>query len=609
MRVLKYRLRNIEKCLIVLAMCTLLTIGLSPIKLGYSQAKTSLSKWVQREGKLYGGTVRVPEFADVGTLNQFMATTTWEFEIIDLVYDPLVIMAPDMSFVGRLAKDWEVSEDGLTWTFYLYENATWHDGVPVTAEDCKFTYDLWLEYKMGRLADLVDMVNSTEALDDYTFVLHLNYPYAPLLTRLVQAQYIVPKHIWENVDDPTTFSNMEHPIGSGPFKFVERAPGQYIKLAANPDYHLGRPFVDYIIWPIISNPDAMLMAFMAGEIDAVTWTIPYSTVENMKTVENPHIKLVEIAETGARYLIFQCTRYPTNQTWFRHVVAHCINVTEVVETVYQGYADPGNNGRISPALTKYYNPDTEKEKMYPYNLTRAAELLDEHGFIDIDGDGWREDDHGNKLELTLYSPAYDPCRVRWGEMLTEGLAAVGIKVNYQPLEWTALVDYLNSANFDMLIIGGVGSTDPDLLYGLYHTEGGWNKGRTNYSNPELDQLLEQQRKMINETERIVLIKQIQVEIAKEIPLLNVVHQHFIFAYRDDRIAGWVTGPLHSPDNFFSFMNIYDVSLAQQQQQPEQPEKVEVIPPWAYALAVITVIAVVCAVYLGYAYRKKVLSTK
>jgi peptide/nickel transport system substrate-binding protein len=349
----------------------------------------------------------------------------------------------------------------------------------------------------------------------------------------------------------------------------------------------------------------MLLALMSGQIDAMTWTIPYATVENMKKVPSPAIHIVELVETGARYLIFQCKHYPTNQTWFRQVVAYILNVTDVVKTVYLGYADEGNMGRVSPALTKWYNPDTTYSKMYPYNLTKAAQLLDEHNFKDIDGDGWREDDQGNKLVLTLYSPSYDPQRVRWGEMIKDGLANVGIQVDYHPLEWTMLVNYLNSGTFDMLIIGGVGSLDPDLLYSLYHSEGGWNINNANYANPDLDKLLEQQRATTDEEERIALIKQIQVEIAKEIPLLNVVHQHFIYAYRDDKIAGWITSPFLGPDNFFSFMNIYDVALSQQQPPPQGGEEVkEVIPPWVYALIVITVIAVICALGLAYKYQKK-----
>ena len=589
------------------------------IPTAYAQEPQPVEKYLKKpEWKPYGGMTHVPEFADVGTLNQYMATTTWEFEIIDLVYDTLVIMGPDMGFMGRLAKDWEYSEDGLTWTFYLYENAKWHDGEPVTAEDCKYTYDTFMEYKMGRLADLVDVLNSTEAVDDYTFVLHLNYPYAPLLVRLVQSMYIVPEHIWKDVGDPTVFSNLEHPIGCGPFTFVERKPGLYITLDAYEDYHIGRPFIDTIVWPIISNADAMLLSLKSGDIDIMVWSIPYATVEKIKEEADPNIHLTETVETGARYTIFQCNRYPMGEAWFRHVVAYCLNDTEVVEKVYLGYADPGNMGRISPALPKYYNPDTVKENVYPYNLTKAAEILDEHGFKDTDGDGWREDDQGNPLELSMYSPNYDPCRMRWGDMIRDGLAEVGVKVDHKPLEWTMLVNYLNNEEFDMLIIGGVGSLDPDLLYSLYHTEGGWNIHRANYKNPDLDVKLEQQRKMVDESARIELIKELQEDIAEDIPLLNVVHQHFVFAYRDDKVAGWVTAPFFGADNYFSFMNIYETDLVnpliiekevevEKEVEKEVITEVEVIPSWVTTLEAVTGIAVVVALvslYLAYTYKSK-----
>lgn len=258
-------------------------------------------------------------------------------------------------------------------------------------------------------------------------------------------------------------------------------------------------------------------------------------------------------------MYFNCQRYPTSETLFRRAVHHLINVTEVVNVIYQGYALPGSLGRIPPNLSPWANPNLPpKEVEYPFSLEKAKQLLDQLGLKDVDGDGWREKPNGEKLKLTIYSPNYDPLRVRWADMIAENLKKVGINVEHVPLEWTTLVNKLTSGDFDMLVIGGVGDLDPDILYDIFHTKGGWNNGKCSF--PDLDPLLEKQRFETNVTKRIEIVWEIQNKLAEYVPLLNTVHQQFIFAYRVDNFDGWVLGPFLSPDNFFTYMNIYNVKL-------------------------------------------------
>ena len=504
-----------------------------------------------------GGTLRVPLMGEAGTLNPFTFTTSWEAEIIDLVYDTLVILTPDLKFAGRLAKEWSVSPDGKVWTFKLFENATWHDGKPVTAEDVAFTYNLMA--KIGnktRWASVAVLIDHAEVVDRYTVKIYLKKPYAPFLLRLAERIYIVPKHIWEGIENILKFKN-EHPIGSGPFIFVEHKPQQYYKLKANPRYHLGRPLIDGIIFPIISNPEAMLLAFERGEVDVMTWSIPYASIPKVKKIKG--VRLHAVTEFGARFMYFNCKRWPMNLTKFRQAVHHLINLTYVVNVIYQGYALPGSLGRLPPTLKPWANPNLPpKEKKYPFSLEAAKKLLDELGIKDVNGDGWRETPDGKPFTLTIYSPSYDPLRVRWGEIIANNLKKVGIRVKYQPLEWTTLVNKLMSGDFDMLVIGGIGDLDPDILYDLFHSKGGWNIGKCSF--PELDKLLEQQRFTVDLEKRKEIVWKIQEILAEKVPLLNTVHQQFVFAYRVDKFEGWVVGPFMGPDNWFSFMNVYSLEI-------------------------------------------------
>ncbi len=504
-----------------------------------------------------GGTLKVPLMGEAGTLNPFTFTTSWEYMIIDLVYDTLVILTPDLKFAGRLAKEWSVSEDGKVWTFKLFENAMWHDGKPVTAEDVAFTYNLLRDIgNKTRWADVAVLIDHAEVVDKYTVKIYLKKPYAPFLLRIASRIYIVPKHIWEKIDNILKFKN-EKPIGSGPFIFVEHRPQQYYKLKANTKYHLGRPLIDEIIFPIISNPEAMLLAFQRGDIDVMTWSIPYASIPKVKSI--PHVKLHAVTELGARFMYFNCRRWPMNLTEFRQAVHHLINLTYVVQVIYQGYALPGSLGRLPPLLKPWANPNIPpKEKKYPFSLEAAKKILDKLGIKDVDGDGWRETPDGKDFVLTIYAPSYDPLRVRWGEIIANNLKKVGIRVKYQPLEWTTLVNKLMSRDFDMLIIGGIGDLDPDILYGLFHSKGGWNLGHCSF--PELDKLLEEQRYTTDLQKRIQIVWKIQEILAEKVPVLNAVHQQFVFAYRTDRFNGWVVGPFTSPTNWFSYMNLYSLEI-------------------------------------------------
>ena len=520
----------------------------------------SIFKYIHRESWMKpGGTFRWPMMGEANTLNPFTFTTSWEYMIIDSVYDTLVEVTPDLKYAGRLAESWSVSSDGKVWTFKLFPNATWHDGKPVKAKDVAFTYNLMRDIgNKTRFSDTAVLIDKAVAIDDYTVKIYLKKPYAPFLYMMASEYYIVPEHIWNKINKTNIlkFKN-DHPIGSGPFIFVEHKPQQYYKLKANPNYHLGRPLIDAIVMPIISNPDAMLLAFKRGEVDVMTWTVPYNSIPQLKGLQNVHIHAV--TEFGARFMYFNCHRWPMNLTKFRLAVHYAVNLTEVANIIYQGYAIPGSLGRIPPTLKNWYDPNLlPKEKAYPFNLTKAAKLLDSIGYVDKDGDGWRDTPNGTHITLSIYAPSYDPLRVRWGQLISNNLKKIGVNVKFEPLEWTTLVNKLVSGDFDMLIIGGIGSLDPDILRMLFHSHGGWNLGHCVV--PGLDKLLDEQRYTVNFTKRRQIVLEIQELLAKYVPVLNAVHQQFVFAYRTDNWEGWVLSPTMGPDNWFSLMNLYNIKI-------------------------------------------------
>ena len=162
------------------------------------------------------------------------------------VFNKLVTMNYDYEICPDLAKEWTISEDGLTYTFYLHEGVKWHDGVPFTSEDVKFTIEAVLENN-GRMAAEWGAIEEVECPDENTVILHLSRPDSALLGFLAwYACQIIPKHIYEGTDWTTNPAN-QAPIGTGPFKFVAWNQGVSIELEANEDYFLGRPYVDKLV--------------------------------------------------------------------------------------------------------------------------------------------------------------------------------------------------------------------------------------------------------------------------------------------------------------------------------------------------------------------------
>lgn len=181
-----YERSNI-KITVILFLTLLLNISIfvPPLTL-YSSPQTyqltALNYIIRNPNIVPGGTFRDPMMGEANTLNPWMYSTSWEYMVISVVYDTLTTIAPDGNVVGVLAKSFEVSKDGKTYIFHLFENATWHDGVPLTAEDVVFTYKFLRDYgNITRWKDYAPYIKDAKALDNYTVEIDLTEPYATLL--------------------------------------------------------------------------------------------------------------------------------------------------------------------------------------------------------------------------------------------------------------------------------------------------------------------------------------------------------------------------------------------------------------------------------------------
>ncbi len=345
---------------------------------------------------------------------------TWYDWWLNLVmYDRLFRDGPDLEPHPWLCSWYEYSPDGMVWTFRIVENAYWHDGNPITAEDLAFTVEFYKKYKPSSWYPLVEFVDRVEVLDKYTVRVYLKTFNAWLL-RTFGEMIILPRHVWQHVaevfSDPTLFNPLsssdvskvlerivtgEPPdvasktksfvdtykhlrIGSGPYMLVRWVEGEILDLAKHPKYFKpGFPRADRLVFKVYTTDEAQYLAVKKGEAHIMMWTAPYAVLSEAQA--DPSLVVPKSPDTYIGFIGFNLRDPITGNKNFRKAVAYALDKDFVVNTLMLGYAERVDT-YIHPGYKFWVNLDVPK---YSFDLERAAKLLDEAGFKDIDGDGWR----------------------------------------------------------------------------------------------------------------------------------------------------------------------------------------------------------------------------
>src|SRR5699024_5790521 len=215
-----------------------------------------------------GGDLKLGIISDPVMFLPTHSNDTASGDIEDIIFDQLTRTDEEIDIQPELATDWDISDDGLTYTFYLRDDVTFHDGEPLTAEDVEFTYNIFLDedYTGPRAGSFINL-DEVIAVDDHTVEFHLSEVDARFLASTGYG--ILPKHILGDVpaEDLESHDFVSNPIGSGPFKFEEWKDGQYVKLSAYEDYYQGRPHLDTLTLPIVGDQNALMAQIEAGDVD------------------------------------------------------------------------------------------------------------------------------------------------------------------------------------------------------------------------------------------------------------------------------------------------------------------------------------------------------
>lgn len=494
-----------------------------------------------------GGTLSLPLSYDPPSMNPFIGQTASEWYVYEIVYEPLLAIAEDWTTIPWLAHTVDVSEDGLIMTFHLVENATWHDGEPFTSNDVKFTFEYALEKEVPTWAAILENLDKIEVPDDYTVDFYFKNASATFYNDMA-ATFIVPEHIWKDVEDPNTYEN-PNPVGMGPFKFSKWVRGQYIELEANEDYWAGRPYIDKVIFRVISTYDATVFAFATGEIDAMG----IQALDVPTYLGKEGVRLYQYSIANTIYMAFNMRMAPMNDTQFRYAVAHAIDKDKINEIANAGFGFIWEHFWPEPfAAGGWINPDITT---YEYNVTKAMELLDDAGYIDIDADGWREAPDGSEMSFDLLTGAGMLAYFRPAQVIAENLQDIGLDVSLEALEVGTWVTRLYTLDYTMAMFGqGVVNNDPDIfVYGRYHSSN-VEPGLGNFEgfiNATYDALAELQRITTNVTERQQLVLQCEAILAEELPTIVCPNQIRVTIVNTDKFEGWVNMVSQGP---VSYMN-------------------------------------------------------
>ena len=339
------------------------------------------------------------------TFSPMAATTGRSLFYSQNVYDTLLAYDEKLVPIPWIATGLpEFSSDGKTMTFHLQPNLKWHDGQPLTAKDVIFTFQYIVDQSaVGQNAgEIIKYYESGEAPDDLTAVIHLKEPYV-WASEAFGTQYIVPEHIWKDAtivpkydwDQTLVESNPKIAVGSGPFMFSEWVPGEYVKLVKNPNWWMaGHPLIDSVIFRKIDTESARVLAIQKGEVDTERYTLDPSMIEQVKS--NPDIVVTHAVDQWDYILAFNNKSPPFDDVWVRRAIAYAIDKNDVVKRGALGYGTVTESYCPGSFFPFWHNPNV---LTYSYDPDKANKILDEQGYLDVDGDGIRE--------LKSYVAAYE----------------------------------------------------------------------------------------------------------------------------------------------------------------------------------------------------------
>lgn len=453
---------------------------------------------------------------------------------LSYIFDTLM-WKDESGLIPYLAEDYSVSEDGLTYTFQLRKGVSFTDGTPFTAEDVKFTFDYMKEHPYKWVS--VSMVEEASVVDEHTVEIKLNKTYNPFLSDVAGSLPILPKHIWENVTEPETFTEPEAAISTGPFilENYDAAAGTYT-FKANEDYFYGDVQIDKLVIANVSGGDSK-EALLSGEIAAAP-NISYKAAMSLK--DSPEYTVLEGPGLSVTRLYFNFDEEAMAVKEIRQAMYHAVNLDEIVEKAYGGAGYPGSAGHVQPG-TPWYNPDV---RQYAYDVETAKKMLSEAGAADSNGDGILEY-NGEEMSYTLTFTENDE---KLAELLVSYMKAVGIELVPQSADDATVKAAISEGNFELAFnTNGSFGGDPVFLsrFATVGADGApsvTGQGGTTWESEEYNRIYNESAVEQDDAKRHQQVNELQEIIAEELPCLTLYYKKAVAAYNNTIFDGFYYTP-------------------------------------------------------------------
>ncbi|WP_244266922.1 ABC transporter substrate-binding protein [Polycladidibacter stylochi] len=412
-----------------------------------------------------------------------------------------------------LAKFWNVSKDGLTYTFHLHENVAFHDGSAMNCEAVKFSLDrARASDSVNAQKQLFKSIESVNCPGPYEVVVRLNHRSGSLLYNLGWGDAVI-------VSPKSANDNKSNPVGTGPFRFQKWQKGQQVTIIRNDQYWGPKPSLDKVAFKFISNPNAALAAILSGDLDAFSgFPAPEAL---MQLMTNDQFQVDIGTSEGETILAMNNKKGPLANLKVRQAIAHAIKRQFLIEGAMFGFGKP-----IGSHFAPHHPAYVDLTGLYPYDPQKAKELLKEAGY-----------EGGFDLTLKLPPPSYAR---RSGELIASELSQVGINVTIIPVEWAQwLSDVFKNKDYDLTIVS---HTEP-MDIGIYARDDYY----FNYESDAFKAVMEQLERTEETSARFELMKKAQVMIAKDCVnafLFQLPHT----TVRNAKLQGlWVNAPIQAID--------------------------------------------------------------
>lgn len=496
--------------------------------------------------------------AEPPSLNPILTVDEMSAMVEELIFEPLlqVDSSPESNLVGRLAKNWQISDDHRTITFFLREGITWHDGKPFTANDVKFTFDLARNDNIPAIGmhAIIETIENIEILDKNIIQFTFKYPYSPGLVNVGRI-FIVPKHLlrqYSSVDssrESLDISNApfnSNPVGTGPYRFQEWQKGKYVVLTKNTSYwdKQNYPHIDHVFYRILASQYAALNYLKRGELDVFrAKPLFYARFQHMPQIHD-NFEIKQFFEPSFFYIGWNVR--PDKKLFrdrrVRVAMTHALDRDTFIAKALKGMGSIVTGPYFFKSWA--YN---QKITPYPFDLEKTAQLLHEAGWKDTNGDNILDKDGMNfEFELLISNDAREYSLL--AAMLHQSLKSVSVNMTVREVDWSIYLEKTQLGDFDACIGGWGLDVDPDPYEFFHSSQIDVGNNFIGYNNPGLDHLLEEGRRLFDRSQRQKIYYQIHQILHDEQPytFAYISKETYIFS---NRLTNFIFSPF-GPFRFF-----------------------------------------------------------